>query len=137
MSGPSREQDATERPPRSAGRHSLQGVGEEPDPRFTFANERTFLAWNRTALALIAAGLGAAQLLHFGFAAARYIVSLPLIALGGLLAVASYRHWRESERSLRLGSPLPHSRLPLTLGIGIVAVALVAAVLALTGAAST
>jgi hypothetical protein len=29
--------------------------GAEPDPRFTLANERTFLAWIRTALALIAA----------------------------------------------------------------------------------
>ncbi|MGM7411321.1 YidH family protein, partial [Acinetobacter baumannii] len=26
----------------------LLKVGEEPDPRFTLANERTFLAWTRT-----------------------------------------------------------------------------------------
>ena len=31
--------------------------GTEPDPRFTLANERTFLAWIRTALALIAGGV--------------------------------------------------------------------------------
>ena len=31
--------------------------GEEPDYRFTLANERTFLAWLRTALALIAGGV--------------------------------------------------------------------------------
>ena len=38
--------------------------GTEPDPRFTFANERTFLAWSRTALALVVvAGLGVVQLL--------------------------------------------------------------------------
>ena len=42
----------------------LEQTGQDPDPRFTFANERTFLAWNRTALALIAAGLAAAQFLH-------------------------------------------------------------------------
>ncbi|MBV9808904.1 MAG: DUF202 domain-containing protein, partial [Solirubrobacterales bacterium] len=41
----------------------LEQTGSDPDPRFTFANERTFLAWNRTALALIAAGLAAAQFL--------------------------------------------------------------------------
>jgi putative membrane protein len=29
---------------------SLHEVGSEPDPRFTFANERTFLAWARTGL---------------------------------------------------------------------------------------
>ena len=31
--------------------------GTEPDARFTFANERTFLAWNRTALGCVVAGL--------------------------------------------------------------------------------
>ena len=36
----------------------MQAEGEEPDPRFTLANERTFLAWVRTALALVAAGIG-------------------------------------------------------------------------------
>ena len=38
-------------------------AGTEPDARFTLANERTFLAWNRTALALVVAGLGIVQLL--------------------------------------------------------------------------
>lgn len=37
--------------------------GTEPDYRFTLANERTFLAWIRTALALIAGGVAVAQLL--------------------------------------------------------------------------
>ena len=32
--------------------------GQEPDPRFSLANERTFLAWIRTALALAAAAIG-------------------------------------------------------------------------------
>ena len=33
-------------------------AGREPDPRFTLANERTFLAWIRTALGLLAGGIG-------------------------------------------------------------------------------
>src|SRR6185312_1745313 len=33
-------------------------LGEEPDYRFSLANERTFLAWIRTALALMAAAVG-------------------------------------------------------------------------------
>ncbi len=38
-------------PRESAGEADEADEGTEPDPRFTFANERTFLAWSRTALA--------------------------------------------------------------------------------------
>lgn len=34
----------------------------EPDYRFTLANERTFLAWQRTALGLLAAAVALVQL---------------------------------------------------------------------------
>jgi putative membrane protein len=39
------------------------GHEREPDYRFTLANERTFLAWQRTALGLLAAAVAAVQLL--------------------------------------------------------------------------
>ena len=39
--------------PRPDWSRRLLGQGEAPDPRFTLANERTFLAWIRTALALL------------------------------------------------------------------------------------
>ena len=56
---------------------------KEPDARFTYANERTFLAWNRTALALIATGVAATQLLpEFHVNGGRRILGLPMIALG-------------------------------------------------------
>ena len=48
-----------------AARDSAEPVGTEPDPRLTFANERTFLAWARTGLALIGGGLAVAQAVHF------------------------------------------------------------------------
>ena len=86
---------------------SLRDVGEDPDPRFTFANERTFLAWNRTALALIGGGLAAGQLLDFDSEAVRLLVALPPVVLGGVLAVTSYRRWEANERAMRLGEPLP------------------------------
>lgn len=101
----------------------LGAEGEAPDPRFTFANERTFLAWNRTALALIAAGLAAAQFLHFHLHGLHLMIALPLIALGAALSIASYRQWLAAERAMRLGNPPPYSSMPqvLVLGIAIVA----------------
>jgi putative membrane protein len=72
---------------------SLRDVGEDPDPRFTFANERTFLAWIRTAMALIGGGRAAGQQLEFHSDAARLGVALPPIVLGALVALTSYRRW--------------------------------------------
>jgi putative membrane protein len=108
--------------------------GQEPDVRFTYANERTFLAWNRTALALIATGVAATQLLpaldiEFG----RRLLGLPLIVMGGALAVVSYQRWQANQRAMRLGEPLPRSPLPLVLAVGIAAIAAVAIVLAAFG----
>jgi putative membrane protein len=108
--------------------------GTDPDPRFTYANERTFLAWNRTSLALIAAGLAVTSLLpQFQWEYGRRIIGVPLIALGAALAFASYRRWIDNERAMRLGEPLPPSRLPLVLAAGIGVAAAIAAVMALFG----
>lgn len=103
----------------------------EPDERFTFANERTFLAWNRTALALIAAGLGITQLLpQFAFVGARRVLGVPLIALGGYIAWASYRRLQANEDALRNGTPLPPSLLPRVLTLTVAFSAIVAVALA-------
>jgi putative membrane protein len=103
-------------------------VGEEPDPRFTYANERTFLAWTRTALALVAAGAAAATFLDAGPRGLRLLVALPLIAAGGALGVYSYRRWEENERAMRLGDPLRYSDLPRALAYGIAVVCAITAV---------
>ena len=102
----------------------LEQTGSDPDPRFTFANERTFLAWNRTALALIAAGLAAAQFLKFNLHGLRLIIAVPLIVLGAALALASYLHWEDNEAAMRLRQPLRYSWMPrvLTAGIAVIAV---------------
>jgi putative membrane protein len=101
--------------------------GKEPDERFTLANERTFLAWIRTALALIGGGLAAGQLLEFETEAARLAVALPPIVLGAVLALTSYRRWLATQRALRLGRPLPDGGLALMLAVGVGAVAVVVA----------
>jgi putative membrane protein len=110
---------------RSADRDAEPPVGRDPDPRFTLANERTFLAWTRTSLSFIAAGLAVTQLLpDFATDTQRRLLGLPLIFLGAVIALTSYRRWRTSERAMRLGQPLPPSRLPhvITVVIGIVGV---------------
>ena len=105
-------------------------TGSDPDPRFTFANAPTFLAWNRTALALIAAGLAAAQFLKFNLHGLRLIIALPLIVLGAALALASFMHWEDSERAMRLREPLRYSWMPRVLTGGITVIALVGGILA-------
>ena len=107
---------------------------KEPDVRFTFANERTFLAWNRTALALIATGIAATQLLpEFHVAGGRRLLGLPLVVLGAWVAGASLKHWRSNDRAIRNGEPLPRSPMPFILTTGIVVVGLIAAILAAFG----
>lgn len=109
----------------------LEELGDHPDPRFTFANERTFLAWNRTSLALIAAGLAAAQLLKFDIPGARLVIALPLLGLGAYTAFTSYRRWEANERALRLGHPMPYSGMPRAIAVGVGLVGVAAGVIAL------
>lgn len=102
-------------------------VGSEPDYRFTLANERTFLAWIRTALALAAGGLAAVSLLD-GFRGGEALGIL-LLVLSFATAASAYRRWALNERSMRLNEPLPTSRLPMMMAIGTAVVAIVAAVM--------
>jgi putative membrane protein len=107
---------------------------QEPDVRFTYANERTFLAWNRTALALVATGIAATQLLpDLHVSGGRRILGLPLMALGALVAVTSYLHWKANQRAMRRNLPLPRSPMPLVLAVGVGVVAVIAVVLAFYG----
>ncbi len=108
----------------------------EPDARFTFANERTFLAWSRTALALIVGGLAIVQLLP-PFPAVpwgRHVLGVPLIVLGAVIAAAGYAEWTRNQQALRRGAPLPRSVLPQVLAGTITGVAVVAAVVLLVSA---
>ncbi len=107
---------------------------DEPDVRFIYANERTFLAWNRTALALIATGVAATQLLpEFELTWGRRLLGLPLIALGAVVAGESLRHWGANERAMRRHQPLPRSIMPQVLAAGIVVVGVLAVVVTSIG----
>jgi len=111
--------------------------GTEPDARFTFANERTFLAWARTALALVVAGLGIVQLLppFPGVPVGRHLLGIPLIVLGAVLAVTAYAEWVRNQHALRRGEPLPRSVLPWILAATVTGIAVIAAVVVLVSAA--
>ena len=92
--------------------------GNEPDPRFSLANERTFLAWIRTSLALIAAGvalevvtLPVPHVLHGA-------VGVLLIGLGLVCPVQAWIGWAATERSLRLARPLAPGLLTPVVALG-------------------
>ena len=109
------------RPPR-------RDLGTDPDPRFSMANERTFLSWIRTALALDAAGLAVIQLLpELPVPFAREALGIALVVLGTVVASVSFRRWASLEDAMRAGRPLPPSWLPglLAGGLGILSLAAV------------
>lgn len=108
-----------------------RAVGHEPDVRFTLANERTFLAWIRTSLALVGVGLAIEKLVPaFG---GRTLLAIVLMLLGLALATTSYVRWARNELALRTDKPLPASRQPLLVAIGVTLVAILAVILIVVG----
>ena len=75
-------------------------AGDEPDPRFTLANERTFLAWVRTSLAMLAGGVALHALSVPGTTWVRtHARGRGLIGLGGVICAFAVVRWaRSSER---------------------------------------
>jgi len=98
----------------------VYGQGEEPDPRFSLANERTFLAWIRTALALFATGAALHALDVPEHPAFRLAAALVFIALGLVATVQAWNGWRRIELAMRLSKPLPGLSLGLVLTAGVV-----------------
>ena len=98
----------------------VYGQGEEPDPRFSLANERTFLAWIRTALALIAAGV-ALEILDLPIQPGlRLAAALVFGLLGVLAALQAWIGWARTETALRLGRALPGPTVGIILTVGVV-----------------
>lgn len=98
----------------------MSGDEQEPDYRFTLANERTFLAWIRTALALIAGGVAIVQFVPaFGIPGVRHSLSVVLTAGGGLLALLAVRRWQRVQTAMRRGDDLPPTLIPVALGVTI------------------
>ncbi len=112
---------------------SVYGHGHEPDPRFSLANERTFLAWIRTALALVA-GAAAVDALPLPLPGTVQHLLAGALALAGLLtAGAAWRGWARTERAMREGSSLPSNPAMLVVLVAVAVAAVVLGVASLTG----
>lgn len=113
---------STRRFPRSVYRH-----GEEADPRFSLANERTFLSWIRTSLALIAVAVALEALQLPIRTEFRVGASSVFIAMGLLAPIHAWINWMRTERAMRRGQPLPAPALSLVIAAGVVFAALLIA----------
>jgi len=104
-------------------RPPLRTVGTDPDYRFTLANERTFLAWLRTGLALLAGAVALASLVHnFGPRPIRIAITVLLLILSLTVTVGAYMRWDRAERALRENRSLPMDPLPRLVVAGVVLV---------------
>ena len=101
------------------------GQREEPDVRFSLANERTFLAWARTCLAMVATGLVLARVLGESDDLT-VAAGIALIVLGSVLGLLAYRNYRRNDEAIRLEKPLVRSSLPLVLVVTIAVASIVA-----------
>jgi putative membrane protein len=109
--------------------------GEDPDYRFTLANERTFLAWLRTSLALLAGAVAVAQIIPpFTVPGARTGLAALLTLLGLAVAASAYRRWARNEQAMRHRRSLPHTPAFAIFAVALCTVALVILVLVVLAA---
>ena len=99
--------------------------GTDPDPRFTLANERTFLAWIRTSIAFMAAGVAIDALPVPYSESVKSALAAVLVATGILASATAWVRWALTERAMRREKPLPSVGLPLLLVIAVTACAVV------------
>lgn len=104
-------------------------IDHEPDYRFTLANERTFLAYVRTAMALDGAGLAVVQFLTVvGTREGRALIGIALVLGGTGTALAGFLRWRTVQAAMRRDAPLPTSYVPIVLTVIVALGSIVAAI---------
>jgi putative membrane protein len=119
-----RDDEAT---PLDPGPNAAEGSAE-PDYRFTLANERTFLAWQRTALGLIAGGVALEEFARLSLPnGLTHVIAIAAVSLGAVLAVLGLLSWARTQRAMREGRPLPVPRAIPLLAVGLALVALIIA----------
>lgn len=109
---------------------------QEPDYRFTLANERTFLAWQRTALGLLAAAVALVQLVpEMAVPGARRLLGVGLAALAICTSGIGLQRWRLAEQAMRRGLPLPRQPTPGIVAIGLIVLGVISLGLVIAKAA--
>lgn len=109
----------------------VYAAGTAPDPRFSLANERTFLAWVRTSLALLAGGVALDAVDIDGPALLQSVLAAGLVVLGLLGAAVAWARWAAAERAMRLRQPLPGTAALAWLAVALMVVAACLVVLVL------
>jgi putative membrane protein len=103
---------------------------DEVDYRFSLANERTLLAWLRTALAIVAGGVLVARYIpEAGIPYGPLVLGLLMVVFGSALSLLGGRYYRLNEEAMRARRPLPRSPLARILSLGIALAALLAGLL--------
>ena len=100
----------------------VRSVGTNPDPRFTLANERTFLAWVTTSLGLLGIGLAVGTIIpgeHFSI----NVLAVLWILLAAVLAIRAVLRWFKLERAMRLNEALPLSASIPIVGVSLAVLA--------------
>jgi putative membrane protein len=95
---------------RELGKTRTLTPGPKTDYRFSLANERTYLAWIRTSVALVAARVAAAKALNFHHDSVRWLVAAPPIPAGSVLAPQAAARWRRYEAAMCAWLPLSMAR---------------------------
>jgi putative membrane protein len=105
------------------GQDGTEDQERDVDYRFTLANERTFLAWQRTALGLLAASVAIIQLVpELGIPGGRHVLGALLAVLATLTAGMGLLRWEQVDRAMRRGKPLPRHPTPIYLGVGLIVI---------------
>ena len=99
--------------------HGVYDDGVDPDVRFSLANERTYLAWVRTGLALVAGAVAVhSPVLDLGPVVGT-LLSAWLLLLAATCVGQGWWRWQRTEKALRQTGHLPGFGGGLAFGLGV------------------